>query len=75
MSISIGPNPVLDDLILWYDAANTKCYSGEPTTNQISSDYVGESGLATGNASVDLSGLFGFGLVSKEPFAHEVVIR
>jgi len=72
MSISIGPNPVLDDLILWYDAANTKCYSGEPTTNQISSDYVGESGLATGNASVDLSGLFGFGLVSKEPFAHEV---
>jgi len=71
MSISIGPNPVLDDLILWYDAANTKCYSGEPTTNQISQDYRGESGLATGNASVDLSGLFGFGLVSKEPFAHE----
>lgn len=72
MSISIGPNPVLDDLILWYDAANTKCYSGEPTRNQISQDYRGESGLATGNASIDLSGLFGFGLISKEPFAHEV---
>lgn len=72
MSISIGPTPVLDDLILWYDAASYKCYSGEPTTNQISQDYYGESGVATGDASINLSGLFGLGLISQRPYSHEV---
>lgn len=72
MSISIGPAPILDDLILWYDAASYKCYSGEPTTNQLSQDYVGESGVATGDASINLSGLFGLGLISQRPWSHEV---
>lgn len=72
MSISIGPTPVLDDLILWYDAASYKCYSGEPTTNQLSQDYYGESGVATGDASINLSGLFGLGLISQRPYSHEV---
>lgn len=75
MSISIGPTPVLDDLILWYDAASYKCYSGEPTTNQLSQDYVGESGVATGDASINLSGLFGLGLISQRPWSHEVWSR
>lgn len=72
MSISIGPAPILEDLVLWYDAANYKCYSGEPTKNQLSQDYYGNSGAATGDASVDLSGMFGLGLISQRPWSHEV---
>lgn len=39
MSASINPDIVTDGLVLCYDAANSDCYRGEPTTNKINGLY------------------------------------
>lgn len=33
-----GPNIITDGLKMYYDSANTKCFRGEPTTNQANTD-------------------------------------
>lgn len=50
MSASINPDIVTDGLVLCYDAANSDCYRGEPTTNLITSNFI-----AGGNTTVVLS--------------------